>query len=522
MRASITNKISRNPFQFPKKGEDQGEAADEQTGVTTGASQNGPTGIPTTNGKPNLAGTAAAFARFLNYEPTPGEVLDRGISEIARAVGATHGEVLDLRGPTDELTLLAGHGFSQDLIGKKPKTSGPYDSFAGYCLHNENPVVYSEDFVKAPFQIPGLLRANHIRSGIGANLTIRGHLSYLLTALSPETDAFTRVHQSFIYDMVGQIRRSIEATEFRDDQAGLRGCQSLVRALLGELTTAPTADDLLQRAAGILVGNTIRGRSTAPDYRIADVCTVDLVVTDRASQSQPPRIQRLTMTANGPAFFSNASYEDLSELPALSANAGPGKVIHTGTSELQPHVDEPYIRAVSRDDAHYRHILALDPKSYLCVPLHVEDSLIGCLGLVSLDEAQLYDEDSCQIAEMIGQIIAEVYARKLGLDPTASYVTQENSRLSPTDTADNIGGNEPQSLPENAVDEPIERRVYMPESERLVFNLFTEGKRPCDIQKELFMTQGGYDSAVRRLKKKLGMLNMWELRDYCRKADPIP
>lgn len=465
--------------------------------------------------RPNLSTTAAAFARFLNSDPTPQEILERGVSDIARAVGATHGEVLDLRSTANGLALLAGHGFAQEMVGKRPKNSGPYDSFAGYCLHLEQDVIYAKDFDHVPFHIPGLLQANNIQSAIGAKVHVGGDLCYLLTALSPEKNAFSNHQIRFLSDMAGQVSRMLETSKLREECLSLRNQNTMTGALLGHLSTARGPEDVLDRVARLLVGLTPDNFEDLPHGRLADVCAIDLV---SQSNGEKPKLKRLTMKASNATFLESF---DQRELPTLTPNAGPGKVIHTGEPELKPVIEEPYLRAIARDEEHYKNLLELDPKSYICVPLTVGGSVLGCIGLISNSPRRIYNEDWARFARMLSQLVANLYASRMATSPAASYTTSQNASLAPAKIPA-FHDPDTRPLPDETHTGLPELDTYIPTSERLIFNLFTEEKQPRDVKQQLHISPSSYDGTVRRLVKRLGMKNVFELREYARKADPIP
>lgn len=465
--------------------------------------------------RPSMATTAAAFARYLNQRPPTSALLDRCISDIAQAIGATHAEVLDLKHTQNGIVLQHGYGFDEELIGKVPKGSGPYDSFAGYCLHLDRDVVYAKDFDQVPFHIPGLLQANNIQSAIGAKAHVGGDLCYLLTALSPEKHAFSNHQIRFLADMAGQVSRILETSKLRDECLSLRNQNTMTAALLDHLSTARGPQDVLDRAARLLVGLTPDAFEGLLHGRLADICAIDLVSQSNGEKS---KLKRLTMKASSVTFLESF---DQRELPTLTPNAGPGKVIHTGEPELKPVVEEPYLRAIARNEEHYKNLLELDPKSYLCVPLTVGGSVLGCIGLVSNSPNRVYNEDWASFARMLSQLVASLYASQLATSPAASYTTSQNaSPATAQKPAHPVQNSRP--LPDETHTGRPELDTYIPTSERLIFNLFTEEKQPRDVKQQLHISPSSYDGTVRRLVKRLGMKNVFELREYARKADPIP
>jgi len=76
---------------------------------------------------------------------------------------------------------------------------------------------------------------------------------------------------------------------------------------------------------------------------------------------------------------------------------GPPNVFRTGQAELAE-ISEEMLRAVARDDMHYRTLHDLKLRSYMSVPVTVRDRPLGVLTFVSSDPAIPYSEEDLEFA----------------------------------------------------------------------------------------------------------------------------
>jgi PAS domain S-box-containing protein len=83
-------------------------------------------------------------------------------------------------------------------------------------------------------------------------------------------------------------------------------------------------------------------------------------------------------------------------------------VVRGGTSELEPDVTDEFLRATTRDAAHYEIVRTLGFASYMCVPLAARGRMLGALTLVSSGSGRRFTRDDLARAEEFGRRAALV------------------------------------------------------------------------------------------------------------------
>ncbi|WP_375772522.1 PAS domain S-box protein [Archangium gephyra] len=72
----------------------------------------------------------------------------------------------------------------------------------------------------------------------------------------------------------------------------------------------------------------------------------------------------------------------------LDAPSGVGHVIRTGQSELVREVSMEHLRVLANDEEHYRLVLRMGLRSYICVPLCARGEVLGAILLLMVEQSQ--------------------------------------------------------------------------------------------------------------------------------------
>lgn len=123
---------------------------------------------------------------------------------------------------------------------------------------------------------------------------------------------------------------------------------------------------------------------------MGDWCIVDVADSEG-------RLRRLAVRHVDPSMVDlirklSETYPDTADQPY-----GPMTVFRTGKAELSD-VSDQMLRAMARDDAHYRILHQLKLQSYMSVPLTIRDRTLGVLTFVSSDPKVRYREEDLEFA----------------------------------------------------------------------------------------------------------------------------
>lgn len=139
-----------------------------------------------------------------------GELLDEAARLVARTLGVRFAAVMRLLPDEGRLLLLAGAGWSDEVVGKLYLEAGN-GSHAGYTLKSGGPVVIEDLRSERRFKVPETLRKEGVVSGVsevirGAN----GEHFGVLSAHSTERREFTRNDVDFVCSIANVLAAAIE------------------------------------------------------------------------------------------------------------------------------------------------------------------------------------------------------------------------------------------------------------------------------------------------------------------------
>ena len=78
-------------------------------------------------------------------------------------------------------------------------------------------------------------------------------------------------------------------------------------------------------------------------------------------------------------------------------------MIRTGGSQLVDEVTDEMLRQGAVDDLHYELLQELGLESFVCVPLSVQDRVLGAITLATAESGRRYDETDLLFAEELGR-----------------------------------------------------------------------------------------------------------------------
>jgi PAS domain S-box-containing protein len=131
-------------------------------------------------------------------------------------------------------------------------------------------------------------------------------------------------------------------------------------------------------------------RLAVPEF--ADWCTVDLLEANGS-------LQRLAAAHVDPAKVELAAELARRYPPASDAPRGPFNVVRTGKAEFLTDIPVTLLQEVAQDDEHLRIIQALGLKSYVCVPLRTNTTLLGVMTFVAAESGRRYFAADVVLAE---------------------------------------------------------------------------------------------------------------------------
>ena len=126
---------------------------------------------------------------------------------------------------------------------------------------------------------------------------------------------------------------------------------------------------------------------------VADWCGVDL------AGDRPFEIQRVAVEHVDPAKVALA-HELAERYPAEARiDRGLHQVLHTGESQLWPHIPDALIVEAAQDEEHLRMIRELGMASAMIVPMRVRDRVLGAISFVSAESGRTFNPGDLRLAE---------------------------------------------------------------------------------------------------------------------------
>ena len=95
--------------------------------------------------------------------------------------------------------------------------------------------------------------------------------------------------------------------------------------------------------------------------------------------------------------------EELQQRYPPNEQSAVAEVIRTGGSQLVDEVTDEMLRQGAVDDLHYELLQELGLESFVCVPLSVQDRVLGAITLATAESGRRYDETDLLFAEELGR-----------------------------------------------------------------------------------------------------------------------
>ncbi len=95
--------------------------------------------------------------------------------------------------------------------------------------------------------------------------------------------------------------------------------------------------------------------------------------------------------------------EELQQRYPPNEQSAAGEVIRTGKSQLVGELTDEMLRTDAVDELHYDLIRELGLESFVCVPLAVQDRVLGAITLATAESGRRYDETDLLFAEELGR-----------------------------------------------------------------------------------------------------------------------
>ena len=95
--------------------------------------------------------------------------------------------------------------------------------------------------------------------------------------------------------------------------------------------------------------------------------------------------------------------EELEQRYPPNEQSAVAEVIRTGRSQLVSELTDAMVREGAVDDLHYELLRELGVESFVCVPLSVQDRVLGAITLATAESGRRYDETDLLFAEELGR-----------------------------------------------------------------------------------------------------------------------
>jgi PAS domain S-box-containing protein len=133
------------------------------------------------------------------------------------------------------------------------------------------------------------------------------------------------------------------------------------------------------------------GRSCVPF--LADLCLIDV--------AEGQQVQRMVAAHHHES--QQALVDELEQRypPDPTGDHPAIRALRSGATALSAEMSDDFLRATTRDEAHYAIVKQLNFQSYVCVPLMARDRILGALTLVSCQGARRFDETDLAVAQEV-------------------------------------------------------------------------------------------------------------------------
>jgi PAS domain S-box-containing protein len=222
-------------------------------------------------------------------------------------------------------------------------------------------------------ELLGAALRGEVISGVEVVLDrMSGEATNLLMSAGPLTDAGAEV--------LGCVVSLTDITAQKRAEAAIAFLAEVTAELGASLEYATT----LQKLTGLVVPV------------LADWCAIYTHETDGAL----PELAAVTHVKASKAVL---IHEEARHFARRDASSGYAHVLATGQATMVPRVTEADLRALAQDDAHYRLLLAIRPRSVIIVPLVVQRRVFGAMVFGRSETDEVYDHADLALREELAR-----------------------------------------------------------------------------------------------------------------------
>lgn len=358
---------------------------------------------------PPFARTLARLAEVSHSDGRPLDVLATFATVIKDAMSVDVVTILEAIADRDVLVVQAGAGIDASIIGQ-PVAKRDLASMSGYTLLRQTTEVLEDiDHSSRPYEISSMKRAAGVKSGVTVPITPTRAIHGVLGAFSKKPRKYSDEETTFLnqaaYYLAGIILRHKETALRKNVQRWLRALEeATIRSV-----SATNQQSTLQGFTKFL---------TSSREGVTDVCFIDLESGDGQG------IVREAAARNGAPLQLTEQKSPLLYPPDPGCPYGTPAVLDSGKPHTITEIEHEHLESLARDQAHLEAFVALNPVSFMCLPIRAHRNTLGALVLISCDQPFTSEDErhAGRLAYTIGMAIEAIEARMQRLQTTRQQV----------------------------------------------------------------------------------------------------
>ena len=389
---------------------------------------------------PRFSETLARLAQISHSDGRPLDVLGTFATVIKDALSVDVVTILEAIAEWDVLVIQAAAGLDASIVGQVA-AKRDLSSMSGYTLLRQTTEVLEDvDRSGRPYDISPMKRAAGIKSGITVPITPTRALHGVLGAFARVPHEYSEEEIEFLrqaaYYLAGAILRHKETALRKNVQRWLRALEeATIRCV-----SATNQQSTLQSFTKFL---------TSSREGIADVCFIDIESSDGQG------IVREATARHGAPLHVGPHTSPLLYPPDPGCPYGTPAVLDSGQPHTITAIEREHIECLARDKDHLEAFLALDPVSFMCLPIKAHRHTLGALVLISCDQPFTREDErhAGRLAYIIGMAVEATQARMRRLQTTRQQVDNYFPTTAPDPKQENTLALETAKPPETAADD---------------------------------------------------------------------
>jgi PAS domain S-box-containing protein len=328
-----------------------------------------------------LAHRLQAVSAKLAETRTAQQVLDAVLDEGLKAAGAVRGLIATLDPETNDLEIVAWHGYKDETMHGWARFPLTDDLPLSRAVLRSEPV-FLRSSRERDETVPALLGRSEDGHALAClPLVVEGKPIGGLVLSFAEDEDFSEERQRFKVALAHQVAQALERARLLDSEQMLRARTAFL-ARAGYLLSSSL--DYRRTLSEI-------ARLAVPD--LADWCSVDMLSEDGT------QIERLAVAHVDPAMVAWAQELGDRYPPDLDSPYGVANALRTGVPEFIPSIaDELLVAASDGDDELLTLLRRLELRSAITVPLVARGRPLGALSLVRSEGSPLYTKADLELA----------------------------------------------------------------------------------------------------------------------------